>query len=119
MNTYITERALMQRINRFLAKKKQTLKKQRKNSKHLDETGEYYIIDFKNNKIVSTGINLEALGRNLGILKNNEHKEKEMTSKRTSRQIETQKKLLKKYYTLIKEMKKRNMQIPPESDDIL
>lgn len=115
MKSKVTERALMQRINRVLAKKKQKLKKQRDTSKNINETGQYYILDVEKSMVITTEVDLETLGEKLGALKPYEQKEKEKISKK----LVTHDRLLKQYYGLIKEMKKRGVEIPPEVDDIL
>jgi hypothetical protein len=72
MKVQVTTRALVQRIDRLLAKDGQMLKKTRKKSRWFSETGEYFIINFKQNAIVAKDIKLEKLGRELGALKDYE-----------------------------------------------
>jgi hypothetical protein len=65
----ITKRALIQRINRKLDKEGQTLKTNRGfvgAGKH--DLGRYYIVDFATNGIIDLDVDLEATGRELGVL---------------------------------------------------
>jgi len=71
MNEKISEQALMQRINLQLAKKDEILKKSKGGLWHSD-TGDYFIIDENTNSMVATNIDLEILGKELGVLKNYE-----------------------------------------------
>jgi hypothetical protein len=72
MKVQVTTRALVQRINRLLAKDDQMLKKTREKSRWFSETGEYFIINFNQNAIVAKHVDLEKLGRELGALKDYE-----------------------------------------------
>ena len=72
MKVQVTTRALVQRIDRLLAKDGQMLKKTRKKSRWFSETGEYFIINFNQNAIVAKHVDLEKLGRELGALKDYE-----------------------------------------------
>ena len=119
MKKYITERALVQRINRSLAPQKQALKKQRDSSRHIGETGKFYIFDFRSNKIRATEVDIETLGTKLALLKSHEKLIGEKISKTTFKKIAKQNELLKQYYALRKEMKLTGIEIPPEADDIL
>lgn len=62
----VTERALIQRINRVLAKDDKVLKASRNSD---PSTGRYFIIDVNINGITATNCDLEALGRELEVLK--------------------------------------------------
>ncbi len=64
----VTERALIQRINRVLAKKQELLKKCREASGSYNNLGDYYTIDVYRNAIIDTHLNLEKLGRKLDVL---------------------------------------------------
>ena len=70
----VTENALIKRINRRLMHTGQRLRKSRVLLHRGSEVyfhpnlGEYYIIDIYRNALVSAHVNLEALGRELGLL---------------------------------------------------
>jgi len=61
----ITERALVQRLNRALAKNDQVLRKSRTES----EYGTYFTIKARINSVVEDRADIEAMGRALGTLK--------------------------------------------------
>lgn len=63
----ITHRALVQRINRVLAKEGEQLKSYR-GGKWDSDLGRYYIIDLNRNVLVRGDVDLEALGRKLKVL---------------------------------------------------
>jgi hypothetical protein len=63
----VTERALVQRINRRLAKDFETLKAAR-GGRWRSTTGDYYVVDLQRNAIARTNVDPEALGRELGVL---------------------------------------------------
>ena len=65
----ITERALVQRINRTLAKDDERLKKVKAGSRMDAEYGPYYRLDYRMNAVVEPGVDIESLGRKLGVLK--------------------------------------------------
>jgi len=64
----VTKRALFQRINRALQKDGEQLKTSRGMQAYLD-VGTYYAIDISRNFISRKEVDLEALGRELGVLK--------------------------------------------------
>ena len=64
----ITERELLQRINRKLAKNIEGLKKSGSDKSH-NKADDYYTIEFDQNKITATDVDLEKLGKELGVLK--------------------------------------------------
>jgi hypothetical protein len=69
MKAQITERALIQRINRRLAKDGEKLKKSR-GEKVLLDLGDYFIVNFNLNQIVAHHItDIIELGRELEVLK--------------------------------------------------
>jgi len=70
----ITERELVQRIMEKMAKNIVGLKKARNEQSH-KRTGDYFIIEFNQNKITTTGVDLEKLGKELGLLKDFEELE--------------------------------------------
>ena len=64
----VSERALIQRINRKLVKDGELVKKCRE-GRWDRELGDYYKIDFENsNVIVEKYVDLEETGRKLGVL---------------------------------------------------
>jgi hypothetical protein len=63
----VTERALLQRINRKLAPEWQAVRKLRGDS-HVHDLGRFYGLDTYRNTIEATHIDLEAWGRELGVL---------------------------------------------------
>jgi len=69
----ISERALIQRINRYLEKEEgQFLRTCRENSRWYQELGRYYIVDIQSNFIDCTDQDLEKLGRDLKVLSKHE-----------------------------------------------
>lgn len=66
----ITQRALIQRINRALKDNDESLKKTRGAAMEL-ECGEYYILSFRN-VVMNKHVDPEELGRSLGVLKPHE-----------------------------------------------
>ena len=62
----VTERALAQRINRALAKEGQALHANRSTERDI---GGWYIVDLRHNRIEATHVELETLGRELGVMK--------------------------------------------------
>ena len=69
MTVLVTMRALIQRINRKLRQDDQRLRTARGWFSNL---GDYYVLDFKHNRIVRGHVEPEALGRDLGVLKDYE-----------------------------------------------
>lgn len=63
----VSSRALVQRINRKLRIDDEVLKKTRPNSVW-NELGDYYILDFNRNRITAKDVDIEELGRELGVL---------------------------------------------------
>jgi hypothetical protein len=69
----ITEEALRQRINRKLKKDQdQVLKRTRSGSNTEITLGDYYVVDIKGNYVVDHHIQIEKLGRKLGVLAESE-----------------------------------------------
>jgi hypothetical protein len=64
----VTVRAIVQRINRALAKKGEQLRASRGDQART-ELGDYYVIDLHRNTLVLYRVNLDALGRKLGVLR--------------------------------------------------
>jgi hypothetical protein len=68
----VTERALIQRINRALRQDDQILRQAR--GEHARrELGNFYIVDVGRNFLAAQHVDLEALARELGVLKAYEH----------------------------------------------
>lgn len=69
----ISRRALIQRINRALAKEGELLKACRPNSRAYHELGEFYVVDTSANAIVGKDVDLESYARELKVLEKFEH----------------------------------------------
>ena len=65
----VSERALIQRINRKLSKELKSLRGAREKSIGFHDTGRYYIVDDSRNLVAATDVKLEELGRELKVLK--------------------------------------------------
>ena len=72
----VGKRALIARINRTLKKDDEMLKATR-GERARSDLGDYYIIDVRGNLILHKDVDLEDLGRELGVLKGVEHLEEE------------------------------------------
>ena len=64
----ITQRELVRRINQKLAKNIEEVMESRYGESN-NETDEYYTIEFDQNTITTTNVDLEKLGKELGVLK--------------------------------------------------
>lgn len=64
--TPVSERALVARINRALAKQSEKLRRCRKNARGFNDLGAYYLLD--GNTVIATHVNIEALGHELNVL---------------------------------------------------
>jgi hypothetical protein len=64
----VTKRALIQRINRRLKGKWQSLHVCRRNSRYWNDLGDFYVVDTYRNSIVDTCVDPETYGRSLGVL---------------------------------------------------
>ena len=69
MKAKISERALVARIRRKLAKDGETLNACRADSRWHSELGYWYIVDTNTNFITARHCDLETLGREVGALK--------------------------------------------------
>jgi len=65
----VSERALLGRINRRLAKDEEVLKKCRPDSRWYHDLGAYYGVGVRTNSICYQHIDLEEFGRELGVLR--------------------------------------------------
>lgn len=63
----VTERALVQRINRKLKAKGEILKRTR-GERAVLEVGDYWVLDMYRNTVVLKQVNIEALGRKLEVI---------------------------------------------------
>jgi hypothetical protein len=72
----VSERALIQRINRALREDDRVLKATRGERARLD-LGYFYILDTRRNFVVAKECNLEVIGRELGVLADYEHWDEE------------------------------------------
>lgn len=64
----VTERALLQRVNRALANEGKQLQKARGGTARL-ELGDYYTVNVQRNFVVQKDVDLEELGRKLNSLR--------------------------------------------------
>jgi hypothetical protein len=62
----VSERAVIQRINRKLKSDNEMVRKARGSARSL---GEYYVIDFNRNWITGQNVDIEELARELGVLR--------------------------------------------------
>jgi hypothetical protein len=67
----ISERALLQRINRTLSERDEVLKKAR-SERVSDDLGRYFVLDTRLNAVVRKDVELEGYGRSLKALKDYE-----------------------------------------------
>ncbi len=67
MKKPVSFRALEQRINRKLKKEGMTMRRNR-GGPYMEQYGPFYVVDLKNNSIVDGVDDLEAYGRQLGVL---------------------------------------------------
>ena len=65
----VSERALLARLNRALSKEDQMLKKCREDSRWYNDLGDYALVEMSRNQWIDTHVDLEALGREKGLLK--------------------------------------------------
>jgi hypothetical protein len=63
----VSPRALVGRINRHLAHENQMVRSPRGRGLN-SNLGDYFIVDFNRNFIVATKVNIEELGREIGVL---------------------------------------------------
>jgi hypothetical protein len=68
MKAPVSVRAVVQRINRKLAHNDEKLRVTRGRQMQM-ECGDYHIINFSMNAVVNKDVDPEALGRELGVLK--------------------------------------------------
>ena len=63
----VSERAVIQRINRVLDKKGEVLKKTR-GAQAVVDVGDYYILNSSANAVIRHDVNVEALAKSLDVL---------------------------------------------------
>lgn len=68
----VSMRALEARVNRALDKDGQALRKCREDSRWYSELGDYYIVNYHTSAIDAKHCDVEALARELGVLKDRE-----------------------------------------------
>ena len=64
----VSRRAVVQRVNRALSKEDQTLKASR-GLRAMSDLGSYYIVSLSRNAILRKDVDVEKVGRQLGVLK--------------------------------------------------
>ena len=69
MSEPVTEQALLDRINLRLQDRDQLLQKCYHLSRACDALGNYYLVDFNQNLVIDTHVDLERFARELGCLK--------------------------------------------------
>jgi len=69
MKAKVSDRALVARIRRKLAKDGETLKSCRADSQWYGDLGDWYIVNTNTNTITAQHCDLERLGREIGALK--------------------------------------------------
>jgi hypothetical protein len=72
METHIvklTDRALLQRINRKLKEQDKQVRKCRENSRSYNDLGSYYAVDVSRNSIAWLNVDLTELARELDVLR--------------------------------------------------
>jgi len=65
----ITERALLQRLNRALLKRYLMVNTCRFDSRWFNELGRFYLVEVNRNAIWRSNVDLEKMGREEGVLK--------------------------------------------------
>ena len=65
----VTERALIARINRKLAKQDEKLLTCRESSPSFYTLGRYYVVNIYGNYVINQDVGLDELGREMGVLK--------------------------------------------------
>ena len=71
----VSERALLGRINRVLAKDNRVVKASREGTSLYANMGRYYLLDWSTNNIVDHNFQLEGLAKKLGCIAEWEHLE--------------------------------------------
>jgi hypothetical protein len=64
----VSERALLQRINRKLKPDLEAVKKTRGGWRRLSDLGDYYWVDYRRNFMLNHHLDLETVGHELGVL---------------------------------------------------
>ena len=66
--TPVSERALLLRINRRLKSDLEAVKKTRGGPRRFSDLGDYYWVDYRRNFMLNHHLDLEAVGREMGVL---------------------------------------------------
>ena len=76
----VSKRALIQRLNRRLAKEGRhgQMLKANRSERWRDQLGDYYVVDLDTTRIEVTNVNLEEWGRELGVLQPYERLEEDL-----------------------------------------
>jgi hypothetical protein len=69
----VSRKALVGRINRNLRKRDEMLRACRPGSRSYHDLGDYYIVNFSRNFVVSKNVDLEDFGREIEVLQKWEH----------------------------------------------
>jgi len=64
----VSERAVLQRLNRALAHEETVIRVCKETSRWFNDTGRYYQVNLRFNAIVAQHVNLEAWAREAGVL---------------------------------------------------
>jgi hypothetical protein len=64
----VTERALLRRINRELAKRHEAVRSCRPGTRAYNNLGRYHLLDIYRNQVLDSNIDIQALGRKLSVL---------------------------------------------------
>ncbi len=67
-NHSVTERALLRRINRKLASRHEAVRSCRPGTRAYSNLGRYHLHDIYRNQVLDSHIDIQALGRKLGVL---------------------------------------------------
>jgi hypothetical protein len=65
----VTERALLQRINRKLRKEQDSVVKKARGENVALTIGEYFMVGFHSNAVMEQDVDLKKLGKELGVLR--------------------------------------------------
>ena len=68
MSEPVSERVLLERLNTKLQDREQVLQKCEHLSRACEALGDYYLVDFNQNLVIATHVDLEALARQEGCL---------------------------------------------------
>ncbi len=69
----VNERALFARLQRALEKDGESLRRCRESSRSFHQLGKFYIVSIQGGCVYHMDVDLESLGRKMGVLKSFEH----------------------------------------------